>query len=135
MSDGVRESQPAAEHGETVDAAGTDSWTPAFLSGLRTNAQQRYAARGAAALVGLGAAMVHWVGLFVAGALVGLVSESLPRALAAGLGMGVLVLLVHVGASPVMGPGEFVGLAPASYVTVAAALVAPLWGSLVRGVV
>jgi hypothetical protein len=112
-----------------------DGWTPAVLAELREADQQRRAALVAAALVGLGAAMVHWLGLFVAGALVGLVSESLSRAVAAGLAMGALVLLVHVGASPVMGPGEFVGLAPASYVTIAAGLVAPLWGSLVRGVV
>lgn len=114
---------------------GRADWTPAVLVALRTDDRRRHLALVVTALVGLGAAMVHWLGLFVAGALVGLVSQNLPRAVVAGLGVGGLVLLVHVGASPVMDPGEFVGLAPASYVTVAAALLAPVWGSLVRGVV
>jgi hypothetical protein len=129
--DGVADAAVAADAEESDGA----DWTPAALADLRTNDAQRRAALVAAALVGVLAASVHWLGLVVAGALVGLVSEDLPRALAAGLAVGVLVLVVHVGASPVMGPGEFVGLAPASYVGVGAALVAPLWGSLVRGVV
>jgi len=89
----------------------------------------------AAALVGLALAWIHWLGLFVAGGLVGLVSRTLPRAVVAGLAVGVLALVGHVLASPVMNAGEFLALTPASYVTIAAALLAPVWGSLVRGVI
>lgn len=89
----------------------------------------------AAALVGLALAWVHWLGLFVAGALVGLVSRTLPRAVVAGLAFGVLALLGHVLASPAMTAADFLALTPASYVTIAAALVAPVWGSLIRGTI
>jgi hypothetical protein len=119
---------------DTQDERPGNEWTPDWLADLRANDDRRHAALVAAALVGLGAVMIHWVGLFVAGALVGLASKTLRRAPVAGLAVGVLVLVVHVGASPVMGPGEFLALAPAAYVTVAVALVAPVWGSLVRGV-
>lgn len=44
-----------------------------------------------------------------------------------------LALLGHVLASPAMNVGEFLALTPASYVTIAAAFVAPVWGSLIRG--
>lgn len=129
----------------TADASGameggavesTDrAWTPRALSDLRSRRDRRLVALAVAGVVGVAAVYVHWLGLFVAGVLVGLVSESLPKALAAGLAVGVLVLVVHVLASPVMGPAEFVALAPASYVTIGAALVGPVWGSLVRGVI
>jgi len=130
----------AADQGDGSAAAGNDDadaagWTPAWLAALRADDSRRWVALVAAALAGVGLATVHWLGLFVAGALVGLVSETVPRAAAAGLAVGVAVLAVHVGASPVMSPGEFLALTPAAYVTVAAALAAPLWGSLVRGVV
>ena len=46
----------------------------------------------AAALVGLAASAVHWVGLVVGGLLVGVVSSSLPRAAANGVAFAVLVL-------------------------------------------
>ena len=110
-------------------------WTPEALADLRTRRDRRLVALFLAAILGLVVGSIHWVGLFVAGGLVGLVSETLQRAPIAGLAVGVLVLVVHVLASPVMGPGEFVALAPASYVTLAAGLLAPVWGSLVRGVI
>lgn len=111
------------------------SWTPRALEDLRERRDRRLLALAVAAVVGLALVWVHWLGLFVAGALVGLASRTVLRALLAGLLVGVLVLVVHVLASPVVGPAEFVALAPASYVTIGAALVAPVWGSLVRGVV
>lgn len=113
----------------------TGPWTPRPLIALRARRNQRLAALVAAGLLGLLAVSVHWLGLVVAGALVGLVSRTLPRAVLAGLGFGLLVLGVHVLASPVMGAGEFVALTPPSYVTIAASLVGPVWGSLLRGVI
>lgn len=115
--------------------AGPPPFTPRSLAALRERPDRRRAALLVAAIVGLALAWLHWLGLFVAGALVGLASESLPKAVAAGLAVGVLVLVVHVGASPVATVGNVLGLAPAAYVTVAAGLLAPAWGSLVRGVV
>lgn len=109
--------------------------TPAALTALRERPNRRRAALVVAALVGLGLAWLHWFGLFLAGALVGLVSETRRRAVAAGLAVGVLVLVVHVAASPVTGPGEFVAFAPPAYLAIAAGIVAPAWGSLVRGVI
>ncbi len=109
-------------------------WTPQILVDLRSRPNRRRAALVVAALVGLTAAWIHWLGLVVAGALVGLVSETLPRAAAAGLAIGVLVVVVHVAASPIVTPAGFFGLAPASYVTIGLGLIAPLWGSLLRGV-
>jgi hypothetical protein len=150
--DSERDGEPASENESDTDVGSTPvtdpeqgvergpaeeggaDWTPAWLADLRETDDRRHAALVAAALVGLAAAMVHWLGLFLAGALVGLVCRTVPRAVAAGVGVGVLVLVVHVGASPVMGPGEFLALSPASYLTVAVGLLAPVWGSLVRGV-
>lgn len=113
----------------------SDGWAPPALVAVREDRRRRWVALLLAAVAGVALAWVHWLGLFAAGALVGLVSRTLPRAVGAGLGVGVAVLAVHVLASPTMGPAEFWTLAPASYVTVAAALVAPAWGALVRGVV
>lgn len=114
--------------------AGFD-WTPAWLEDARRRPNRRRSLLVAAALVGLGLVWLHWLGLFVAGALVGLASRSTPRALLAGLAFGLLVIAVHVLASPVMGIGTFVGLRPLSYVTIGLALGAPVWGSLARAVV
>lgn len=44
-------------------------------------------------------------------------------------------VVVHVLVSPVMNAGEFLVLTPPAYVTIAAAVLAPTWGSLVRGVI
>jgi hypothetical protein len=122
---------------EAVSEEGSDDepLRPAFLTTIRTEPRKRYAALAALTVVGLAAAWVHWLGLVVAGALVGLVSRTVPRAVAAGLGVGILVLALNFLASPTMGPGEFLALTPPAYVAIGAALVAPAWGSLVRAVV
>jgi hypothetical protein len=117
-----------------TDAAGF-SWTPRWLAAARKRPNRRRSLLLAAALLGLALAWIHWLGLFVAGALVGFASRTLPRALAAGLAVGLLVLAVHVLASPVMSVGELASLTPLSYVTIGLAVVVPLWGSLVRAVV
>ncbi|WP_340101620.1 hypothetical protein [Salinibaculum salinum] len=121
------------ESGESE--TGTRSGIDDRLAGIRTDTRQRRLALGAAIVLGLGAVALHWVGLFAAGALVGLTRRSLPRALAAGLAFGMLVLAVFFVATPVISPGNVLVLAPLSYVTVGIALVGPVWGALVRGVV
>jgi hypothetical protein len=88
-----------------------------------------------AAVVGLAAAWVHWLGLVLGGGLVGLASSRLRWAVVAGLGFGALVLAAFVVASPALSAGELLALRPPVYVTVGAGLGLPLLGSLVRGVV
>lgn len=110
-------------------------WTPAFLATVRADRRLRAGALLVALVVGLAIAWIHWLGLFVAGALLGLASRTVPRAVIAALGFGVVVLAVQVVAAPGMDVGRFLALTPPAYVAVAAALVAPVWGSLVRAVV
>lgn len=125
-----------SSEGET--AAGTRpgySWTPERLMAIRSRPNRRRAALVATALVGVGLSWFHLLGLFVAGALVGLVSRTVPRAVLAGIVVGSFVLVVHVLASPVIAGPEFLALTPISYVSIAAAVIAPVWGSLFRAVV
>lgn len=56
----------------------------------------RWLAMVIAIAVGLVAAWVHWAGLFVGGALVGFASATRGRALLAGFGFGVLVVVAFV---------------------------------------
>ena len=120
---------------EDLPPAGAGSRTPEILAEIRGDPFKSGVGVVVAAVVGVGLAWFHWAGLFVAGALVGLFSETVPRAVVAGFIVGVLVLVVQVGVSPVMGAGEFVALSPPSYVAVAAGLLMPIWGSLIRGVI
>jgi len=105
------------------------------LAAVRDDPTRRWVALALAAVVGLAAAWVHWFGLVLGGALVGLVSSRLRWAVVAGLGFGALVLVTFVVASPALSPGELLALRPPVYVTVGAGLGLPLLGSLVRGVV
>jgi hypothetical protein len=119
---------------DTGDATGGLGRIDDALATLRADDTQRRVALIVAVLLGVAATAIHWVGLFVAGALVGLTRRSLPRALAAGLGFGVLVVGLFFLATPLITPGNLFVLAPLSYVTVGIALVGPVWGALARGV-
>lgn len=119
----------------TGRAAGRFAAVEARLTQLRGDARERRLALAAAVVAGLGLSALHWIGLFVAGALIGLTRQSLGRALAAGFAFGVAVLAVFFVVTPLLSPGNVLVLAPLSYVTIALALVAPAWGALVRGVV
>jgi hypothetical protein len=126
--------EPATDDGDAPTPGGYE-WTPDVLRTARVSRRQRWALLLAATVLGVGLAWLHWVGLVVAGVLVGIVSRTVPRAVGAGVAVGVLILAVAVLASPSMGAGELLGLAPLSYVTVGVALVGAVWGSLVRAVV
>lgn len=104
------------------------------LQAVRSDPRRRTAALIAAALVGLVAASLHWSGLVLAGAVIGLVSRSLPRAVGAAVAFGAAVLFVF---ALTLGDdlGRAVEMAPVVYVTAAAALGLPAVGSLVRGIV
>jgi hypothetical protein len=105
----------------------------AWLTEMRATPRRRRLALAFAVGAGLALTAVHWIGLFVAGALVGLTRQSLLRAMAAGLGFGVFVLALFFLLSPAVSPGPFLSLAPLSYLTVGLAIAGPVWGSLLRG--
>lgn len=87
-------------------------------------------------LLGLGLATVHWLGLIVGGALVGLVATTLKRALLAGFGFAVLVLVVWAGLFVIGGVfGKVVAMGQITAISVAMGVVLPVLGSLLRGVV
>jgi len=106
------------------------------LTRVRETPRYHWLGLVAACSLGLGLSAIHWLGLIAGGLLVGLVATTLRRALLAGLGFGALVLvtwatlLVWNGTlGEVLATGRLVALG------VAIAFVAPLLGSLVRGVV
>lgn len=118
------------------DAAGPVVAASEQLGRVREESGPHWVALVVALVVGLVLSTVHWLGLVVGGALVGLVAASLRRAVVAALGFGVLVVLVWgvslalFGAlGAVRATGELAGLG------VAIALAAPVVGSLARAVV
>lgn len=104
------------------------------LERVRTEPAAHVIALVTAAALGLALSWLHWLGLVVAGALVGLVSPSVPRALLGGLGVGLLVLVAF---AATLGEAAAVaaGMTPIVSVAVAAAIGLPLLGSLSRAVV
>jgi len=116
--------------------AGPLATVGAGLRRVREESRPHWVGLTLAVAVGLVVSTVHWLGLVLGGVLVGLVAASLPRALLSGLGFGLVVLLVwwltlalSGGVGKVTATGELAGLG------VVMALVAPVLGSLARGVV
>lgn len=103
------------------------------LGRIRHRRRPHVTALIAVAVVGLLLVWLHWFGLIIAGALVGVVSPSLRSAVVSALGFGVLVLAVFVLTNGA-GAQRVVIMAPIIYITAAGALVLPVLGSLVRGV-
>lgn len=104
------------------------------LERARTRTRDHRIALGAALIGGLALAWLHWFGLVLGGALVGLVAPTLRRALVAGLGFGVLVLAafaITLGGAV----GDVMGMTPVVYLAVGTALALPVLGSLARGLV
>ncbi|WP_162991556.1 hypothetical protein [Halostella salina] len=131
-------SDATAEPGESDapdDRAGPLATLDHRMATFRADDRQRRIGLAVALVVGVGVAWLHWLGLVVAGALVGLTCRSLPRALAAGIGVGVVVLATFVLLSPTLAAGELLALGQPAYVAVGSALALPLLGSLTRGVV
>lgn len=116
--------------------AGSLATVGAGLHRVREESRPHWVGLALAVVVGLVVSTVHWLGLVLGGVLVGLVAASLPRALLSGLGFGLIVLLVwwltlvlSGGVGKVTATGELGGLG------VVMALLAPVLGSLARGVV
>jgi len=132
MSDATPASDDAGSPG---DPDGPLAAVDRGFAALRRDDRRRRVALAVALVAGVAAAWLHWIGLVVAGALVGLTRRSLPRALAAGVGVGVVVLATFVLLSPALAAGELLALGQPAYVAVGSALALPLLGSLTRGVV
>jgi len=89
-----------------------------------------------AIVVGVALSTVHWLGLVAGGALVGLLAASVRRAVLAALGFGVIVLLVWVVLFAFAGSlGEVLATGRLVVVGTAMGLLAPVLGSLARGIV
>jgi len=118
------------------ETAGPPAAVAAGLRRVREESRPHWVGLTLAVAVGLVVSTVHWLGLVLGGVLVGLVAASLPRALLSGLGFGLLVLFVwwltlalSGSVGKVTATGELAGLG------VLIALLAPVLGSLARGVV
>jgi hypothetical protein len=101
---------------------------------LQRRRRERLLATAFATLVGLAAGTVHWSGLLVGGALVGLARPTLRRALVAGLGFAVLVLVAAAVEFALAGVlDRSLAMGPLLWVGTAIGVVAPVLGATVRG--
>lgn len=106
----------------------------ARLYAVQTTGRERWAVALGATAVGLALAAVHWIGLLVGGALVGLCWPTFRRALVAGLGFGGVVLGVAAVRFALAGSlGDVLATGPLVAVAVATALVGGLLGGSARG--
>lgn len=106
----------------------------ARLYAAQRDARERWALTVATAVVGLGLAWIHWAGLLVGGALVGLCWPTLRRAVVAGVGFAVVVLVATAAQFWAAGTlGKVLGATPLVYVAVAAPVVAGPLGATARG--
>jgi len=106
------------------------------LFALQRDARRRRMATAGALVLGTVLATFHWAGLLVGGALVGFSRPTLRRALVAGFGFGVLVLLVTAARFALAGTlGAVLATWPLVGVGVAIPLVAGPLGALARGLV
>ncbi|WP_049970861.1 hypothetical protein [Haladaptatus cibarius] len=106
------------------------------LAELRANPTHRLLAVGAGVVIGLALAWVHWLGLLVGGMLVSFPTKNWKRGVLAGLGFGVLSLLVFLSLlafygslTPALGMGQITVL------LVAIPLAAGTIGGLARALV
>jgi hypothetical protein len=109
---------------------------PARFQEFRTTERFRWTAMVAAILVGLVASSIHWIGLFLGGALCGLVSATRKRALLSGLGFGILVWGVFALSLFASGDfGQYLAMGQLFVVSVAIPVVAATFAALVRWLV
>ena len=106
------------------------------LEGIRSQSRMRWLGFTLGAIVGLALASVHWIGLIVGGALVGLFARDLPRAVLAGLAFGLLALVAFAAWLALDGAlGVSLATGQILAVSVAIPLAGGAFGSLVRGLV
>jgi hypothetical protein len=106
-----------------------------WLADVRADRRARWAATLAGIVVGLTVAWVHWLGFVLGGALVGLAATDAKRALAAGLGFGLLAWGVFAGLLAANGAlAGYFAMGRLLYLSVGIPVVGALLGSLVRAV-
>lgn len=106
----------------------------ATLHRVRADPRRRWVVTAVGAAVGLALATGHWLGFVVGGGLVALPQHSFPRGLAAGLGFGLVALLLFGLVLASNGAlAEATAMGPVTAVTVAIPVLASLLGSLARG--
>ena len=117
----------------TVDDE-TSETTLQRLYGVQTDPTSRWRATVLAGAFGALLATVHWSGLLVGGALVGLAWPTLRRALVAGLGFGVAVVAVFALELALAGTlGAVLAMGVFGVVPAAVPLVAGPLGAALRG--
>ena len=130
----VREERRGGRPSDSEDGAITSA-----LAEIRGDARARWAALAAGAVVGLLTAWVHWYGFVLGGALVGLASKDAKRALAAGIGVGLLGWVVFVGSvatgSELVGVVKYAEMGRLLYLSAGIPVGLSALGSLVRGVI
>ena len=105
------------------------------LESLRENPRVRWSAFALAVLVAVSIATVHWIGFVLGGALAGLASTNLKRALVAGFAVGVVAWLVWVALLAAGGvAGKYFAMGQILAVSAAIPIAGSLLGSLARGV-
>ncbi|MFP9191006.1 hypothetical protein [Natronosalvus vescus] len=132
-ADGPIRATAAAEPSDdpsSVDSRGARS----VLTRVRTERRPHVIALALAVVVGLAFSWLHWLGLIVGGALVGLCARRLSIAVAYGIAFGALVLVafaLSLGGISI----RALEMAPAIYLTLGAGIGLPALGALARGVV
>jgi hypothetical protein len=125
-----------SESGDGERGTGADGTLLGHLFATERDPRRRRALTGGGLAVGLLLATVHWVGLFLGGALVGLAQPTLRRAVLAGLGFGAATLVVAAVSVAAAGTlGGVLGTWPLVAVGAAVPLVAGPLGALTRGLV
>lgn len=100
---------------------------------FRTAEHWRWAAMVGAIGIGLVVSAIHWTGLFLGGALVGLATATRGRALLSGLGFGVLVWVVFALSLVASGDfGQYLAMGQVFAVSTAIPVVAATFAALVR---
>lgn len=106
------------------------------LKHIREDGLSHWIALVACLVIGVLLASLHWIGLIAGGALVGLVTANIRRAIVAGVGFGLVVLIVWATRLAVAGSfGKVAAMGEIALLGVAIALVGAVFGSLARGVI
>ncbi|SDJ39986.1 hypothetical protein SAMN05216226_10326 [Halovenus aranensis] len=111
-----------------------DEESPSWLAVVRANDRYHWIALVSACILGLVLATIHWVGLVLGGAFVGVLATTLKRALLSGAGFGILVVVVWAGLLRFVGSfGDVTAMNEIALLPVGIALGLALLGSTLRG--
>ena len=106
------------------------------LTALRSDDRKRWVVTTVAVVLGLGLSTVHWSGLLVAGALAAFPQRTFGRGVAAGVGVGLLVVCLFVARLATVGAVSAVtDMGVVAILPVGIGLGLPAFGALVRGLV